>query len=249
MEIASLLESIEEEKKSFSDNKLHFVFKWDWEYEKSLNFQKHAHAFVQKHPDHKVLIFCSHPPCFTMGRGLQKKQGKVIDGLVETDVEKGLKYPTYKINRGGGLTFHYPGQIIIYPILKLGGKNPSLSELADLLFQSAAQVIHSQYGVLPEISRGDLIGIWLNDEGVDHKKKIASFGIGIERFITQHGFALNLKQHEIFDYLKSLFPCGLKGSEYSNLESVLLKGEKDSTESIDRDLFTKELVSSLAQQL
>lgn len=205
---------------------LYLFKKWNWDYQQTLDFQKACHQFIQEHPDKRILILCNHPTCFTMGRGLQKKAGKVIEGLVPTEETGNLPFPCYKINRGGGLTYHYPGQLIIYPILKLGGKNPSLSELSDLLFDPIIKAAQEHSNLTLSKKRGDLIGLWTEGES---SQKVASFGIGIERFITQHGIAVNIEDGEIFSALKQMYPCGLEGRVYSYFNQV-----SDSLVSVDQ---------------
>ena len=71
--------------------------KFNWYYNQTLDFQKHCHKFIQDNPEMRILILCNHPTCFTMGRGLQKKAGKVIEGLVPTEETGNLPFPCYKI--------------------------------------------------------------------------------------------------------------------------------------------------------
>lgn len=215
--------------------------KWNWSYDKALEFQCDSLKFIQQNPHKKILILCNHPTCFTMGRGLQKKAGKVIQGLTPTEDFSGLPFPVHKINRGGGLTYHYPGQLIIYPIMKLGGKNPSLSELADLVFDSLIQVIQEKTDLKLSKKKGDLIGLWTVGE---RTKKIASFGIGIERFITQHGVALNIEDGEIFKVLAKMHPCGLEGSIYDFLNSLIQTPTPTSVETLST-AFEEHLLSKI----
>ena len=217
------------------------VQRWEWEYEEAHQFQKLAHQYVLEDPSKVIIILCNHPTCFTMGRGLQKKSGKVIENLIETSFEdrQNFPYPVYKINRGGGLTYHYPGQLIIYPIFKLGGQNPSLSLLAKNLFTSLIDASKEIAGVELYENSGDLIGLWTKT--IMGEKKLASFGVGIERFITQHGVAFNLKHGEVFDYLKSIYPCGINGGVYSHLEE--LRKELISLSSFQKSLELKLLNS------
>ena len=114
----------------FENNSL-IVTKWDWDYKEALDFQKQAVQTLKESPKLQVFIFCSHPHCFTNGRGLQKRAGKVVPGLVEFDknIISELPYPYHEISRGGGLTFHYPGQWIFYPIVNLTAKKFTLPVL------------------------------------------------------------------------------------------------------------------------
>lgn len=224
------------------------IKKWNWDYPQALDFQKLAHQYVNEDNARMVLVICNHPTCFTMGRGLQKKSGKTIENLVETSLEESqnFPYPVYKINRGGGLTYHYPGQLIVYPILKLGGSRPSLSELAKMIFNSLIKATKELTGIDLHENSGDLIGLWAKTNLGD--RKLASFGIGIERFITQHGVAFNLENGEVFDFLKTIYPCGLNGNTYQFLNSISKENLiVDEFSEIFKKYFFKDISSHMIQ--
>ena len=95
---------------SFVENQTLYLTKWNWDYQDFLIFQKNAQKLVQHNRKLRVYIFCNHPHCFTLGRGNERGR----DDLVSFDekLEIGLKYPLHKIHRGGGISFHFPGQWI-----------------------------------------------------------------------------------------------------------------------------------------
>lgn len=188
------------------------IEKWGWDYERTLKFQLLAQQFVKKNPHYKIFIFCNHPPLYTIGRGLQKHKGQVAVGLQEmsNDLLCKLKFPIHKIHRGGGLTFHHPGQWIFYPITAL---TPSwgLSRHFDWILKSTTDLLKQLFN-LPVEAKRDTAGIWIG------KQKIASVGIGVDHLITSHGLALNLLPHfEMKQDMQSIHPCGLPPTLYSSI--------------------------------
>lgn len=202
---------------SFIDERTVIVTKWDWEYSLAHKFQKAALTLVQETPHLRVLICCSHPEVLTNGRGLQKpRKGESFD-LVEFDPTKfpELPYPLFQIERGGGLTFHHPGQFIFYPILKLNPKSLSLSLMTDQIFDFSIDVL-SDWGVRNAHHENKLLGLW------HHDKKLASMGIAIEKLTTYHGMALNIKSNNrMLSALNSLSPCGLSSDIYTSVENLV----------------------------
>lgn len=196
------------------DENTYIVTKWNWDYEKALAFQQAAQKEVLNKKNLSIFICTSHPHCFTMGRGLQKIQGKVIDGLVEATEEqlKLLPFPLYQIRRGGGLTFHYAGQFIFYPIVNLNNSKWNLSALVNKVMNSAKTVL----GVDSiSLKSGELMGLWFENQ------KMASVGIEINRFVTMHGMALSLiHDEEMFQALGSFNPCGLQSQTYTSVEKL-----------------------------
>jgi lipoyl(octanoyl) transferase len=192
------------------------VTKWNWDYSVSHRFQKKALDLVQENPRLKILICCNHPEVLTNGRGLQKpKKGETFH-LIEFDSEqvKNSKYPLHQIERGGGLTFHHPGQFIFYPLVRLNPKTLSLSIMINQIFDVTSQVLKG-WGIKNLNHENQLLGLW--HEG----KKVASMGIAINKLTTFHGMALNiLNNHEMMHSLQSLNPCGLNIKTYTSVESL-----------------------------
>lgn len=193
------------------------VKKWNWDYSQAHAFQRHCVGLLQEHPQVRVLIMTSHPRLFTNGRGLQKpKKGESFE-LVDFDprLTDRLPFPLFQIERGGGLTFHHPGQFVFYPIVKLHPQKLSLSKMIDDIFETAKLSLEA-WGVTGLSTENKLLGLWHGHH------KLASMGIAIERMTTFHGMALNLKaDQEMSAALDSLNPCGLSAKTYQAVEDLV----------------------------
>jgi lipoyl(octanoyl) transferase len=195
------------------DERTTIVKKWNWDYSQAHAFQKYSVAHLQENPRERILICCSHPRVLTNGRGLQKpRKGEVLN-LKEFRASDypALPFPLHQIERGGGLTFHHPGQFIFYPIVKLNPQTLSLSKMVDDIFESAMSVLKIE-GL---DHQNKLMGLWQDD------KKIASMGIAIEKLTTYHGMALNyFKDEEMKKALTLLNPCGMSAETYTSVEEI-----------------------------
>jgi lipoyl(octanoyl) transferase len=199
------------------DERTLVVTKWNWDYASALDFQRRCVKLLGDFPRNRVLICCNHPRVFTHGRGLQKpRKGEVLE-LKDFDLSKkdSLPYPLYEIERGGGLTFHHPGQFIFYPILKLNPASLSLSTMIDEIFQFSKEVLED-WGINEVSSENKLLGLWRG------QKKLASMGIAIEKLTTFHGMALNLFwDEEMMKALRAINPCGLEANTYSSVDQFV----------------------------
>jgi lipoyl(octanoyl) transferase len=199
------------------DSRTVIVRKWNWDYTLSHRFQRAALELVQATPNLRILICCNHPQILTNGRGIQKpRKGEALN-LVEfkVDQHKNLPYPFFQIERGGGLTFHHPGQFIFYPILKLNPASLSLSKLINQIFDISTDVLRS-WGLEGVTHQHQLLGLW------HQEKKIASMGIAIEKLTTFHGMALNLSSNiTMLEALNNLNPCGLRAETYTSVEALI----------------------------
>ncbi len=199
------------------DQRTVVVTKWNWDYGLAHRFQRRALELVQQTPQLRILICCSHPEVLTHGRGLQKpRKGETLE-LVDFDLgaHPNLPYPLHQIERGGGLTFHHPGQFIFYPILKLNPATLSLSRMIDEIFDFSINVL-TGWGVEGLHHQNKLLGLW------HHDRKLASMGIAIEKLTTFHGMALNLRENsEMIRALSALNPCGLTAETYTAVEKLM----------------------------
>lgn len=199
------------------DERTLVVTKWNWDYASALEFQRRCVQLLGDFPKNRILICCSHPRVFTHGRGLQKpRKGEVLE-LKDFDLSKKdrLPYPLFEIERGGGLTFHHPGQFIFYPIVKLNPATLSLSKMIDEIFLFSKEVLED-WGIKNLSSENKLLGLWLGH------KKLASMGIAIEKFTTFHGMALNLfRDEEMMKALQAINPCGLEATTYSSADQFI----------------------------
>ncbi|PIP89557.1 MAG: lipoyl(octanoyl) transferase [Bdellovibrionales bacterium CG12_big_fil_rev_8_21_14_0_65_38_15] len=153
------------------------------------------------------LMVCSHPLVFTMGRGDRQNTNLGLESNFEN-------VKVIPINRGGGLTFHAPNQIIFYPVMKLTstyGLNEHLCMLAKTFQETLKPNINLNYKRNP-------LGLWYQEQ------KLASIGIELKRFVTRHGLAFNLNRIPIdHSLLGELNPCGLSATTYTSLEDLGIK--------------------------
>jgi lipoyl(octanoyl) transferase len=228
----------EEGKVSIAGDVLTFEL-FNWEYSEFLLFQKTAQEFIRKNRKLKIYIFCNHPHCFTLGRGNERGE----EGLVEfnPEITRTLSFPVHSIHRGGGITFHYPGQWIFYPIVSINERY-NLDDHMCWLLKSVSSVIRNHYGVEKVLSAKKLMGIWIE------KKKLASIGVGMNRFVTEHGLALNLvSDSKMFSELQKINPCGMDSTTYTCLDLLLGNKPEDLVAEFNQE-FNSFLVSELKNQ-
>ncbi|MDH4468261.1 MAG: hypothetical protein QE271_09395 [Bacteriovoracaceae bacterium] len=198
---------------------------WNTPYLEVESLQQKIIEKLRIDPKQKYLLVGSHPHCFTMGRGLQKKDGEILENLTEFDELKTQQqfpdWPFYKSSRAGGMTFHHPNQIIIYPLVNLNFVKISLPKIMFLLLESCKISVQDHLqdyvfdGNLLEVKKEPL-GLWLS-QGAS-KRKIASIGMALDHFVTCHGLALNLAfDQKVKDMLNQNYPCGLPGDTYAPL--------------------------------
>jgi lipoate-protein ligase B len=154
-----------------------------------------------------TLLLLEHPDVITFGRGA--RGGNVH--LSEAELHA-AGYDVFHVGRGGDVTWHGPGQLVGYPILDLGSRERDvhvyLRRLEGLLID-----VLGEFGI-PAGRRDRRAGVWL-----DERRKIASIGVGLRRWVTIHGFALNVCcDLSRFD---AIVPCGLRGVEMTSMAEVL----------------------------
>ncbi|WP_431165879.1 lipoyl(octanoyl) transferase LipB [Tenacibaculum halocynthiae] len=165
-------------------------------------------------------LFVEHPHVYTLG-----KSGDFNNLLLNENQlkEKGATF--YKINRGGDITYHGPGQIVGYPILDLENFFTDIHKYLRLL-EEAIILTLAEYGIKSERSEGET-GVWL-DVGTPFARKICAMGIRASRWVTMHGFALNVNAN--LGYFDNIIPCGIRGKAVTSMEVEL--GEKVSEEAV-----------------
>jgi lipoyl(octanoyl) transferase len=158
-------------------------------------------------------LFVEHPHVYTLG-----KSGDLSNLLLTEKqlAEKGATF--YKINRGGDITYHGPGQIVGYPILDLENFFTDIHKYLRLLEESIILTI-AEYGLKGERSAGET-GVWL-DVGTPFARKICALGIRSSRWVTMHGFALNVNTN--LGYFDHIIPCGIRGKAVASMEAELGK--------------------------
>ena len=152
------------------------------------------------------LLVCEHDPVITMGRGTDKNNLLVSR---ESLREKGIDL--FEIERGGDITFHGPGQVILYPIINLQNREKDAHKyLRDL--ESVAIKALNELGLKAGIKKG-LTGIWVNDQ------KIGAVGVAVSRWVTYHGLALNVNTD--LDYFRLIKPCGITEYPVGSISRLL----------------------------
>jgi len=167
------------------------------------------------------LIFCEHPAVYTLG-----KSGKIEHLLLD---EKGLldnHARFYKINRGGDITYHGPGQLVGYPILNLDYFFTDIHKYLRLL-EEAVILTLADYKITAGRSEGQT-GVWLESDNPFKARKICAMGVRCSRWVTMHGFAFNVNTN-LADF-KNIVPCGIDDKAVTSMEAEL--GEKVNIESV-----------------
>lgn len=161
-------------------------------------------------PNH--LLFCSHPHVYTLGKS-GKPENLLLDqkGLAAKDA----KY--YKINRGGDITYHGPGQLVGYPILDLDNFFTDIHKYLRFL-EEAVILTLAEY----EITAGridGLTGVWLDHIAQENPRKICALGVKSSRWVTMHGFAFNINTD--LDYFNNIIPCGIDDKAVTSMQKEL----------------------------
>lgn len=156
-------------------------------------------------------LFVEHPHVYTLG-----KSGDLNNLLLNKEQLKKKGATFYKINRGGDITYHGPGQIVGYPILDLENFFTDIHKYLRLLEETIILTI-AEYGIKGTRSEGET-GVWL-DVGTPFARKICAMGIRSSRWVTMHGFALNANVD--LGYFDNIIPCGIRGKAVTSMEAEL----------------------------
>jgi lipoyl(octanoyl) transferase len=171
-------------------------------------------------------IFVEHPHVYTLGKSGDFSNLLLNEAQLK---EKGAVF--YKINRGGDITYHGPGQIVGYPILDLENFFTDIHKYLRFLEEVIIKTL-AEYGIQSERSEGET-GVWL-DVGTPFARKICAMGIRSSRWVTMHGFALNVNTN--LGYFDNIIPCGIRGKAVTSLEAEL--GRKIDLEEVKEKILT-----------
>lgn len=158
-------------------------------------------------------LFVEHPHVYTLG-----KSGDLSNLLLNEQQLQQKDATFYKINRGGDITYHGPGQIVGYPILDLENFFTDIHKYLRLLEETIILTL-ADFGLKSERSPGET-GVWL-DVGTPFARKICAMGIRSSRWVTMHGFALNANVD--LGYFDNIIPCGIRGKAVTSMEAELGK--------------------------
>ncbi len=220
--------------KTFALEKHHVVFKdlgiinykdaWDYQEEllkKNLEIKSEARkaecfepsAFSFQQPSTiNYLLFCEHPSVYTLG-----KSGHIENVLLSEQEMEEKEVEFFRTNRGGDITFHGLQQLVGYPILDLEkfsiGVSKYLYGLEEVIILTIAE-----YGIKGDRSKGET-GVWIDPEKPGIERKICAMGIRCSRWITMHGFALNVNTD--LSYFNNIIPCGIANKQVTSIEKEL----------------------------
>jgi lipoyl(octanoyl) transferase len=160
----------------------------------------------------QYLLFCEHPHVYTLG-----KSGDENNLLIHKDFLKKINATYYKTNRGGDITYHGPGQIVGYPILDLESLGIGLKQYVHLL-EEAMILLLAGNGITATRMEG-ATGVWLDVDHPVKARKICAIGVRSSRYVTMHGFALNVNTN--LDYFTYINPCGFDTKGVTSMEKEL----------------------------
>jgi len=200
-------------------------YKETWDYQETLfkeildlKIRNRREELSLETPNYFLLV--EHPHVYTLG-----KSGDFENLLIPKDKLAEIGATFYKINRGGDITYHGPGQIVGYPILDLENFFTDIHKYLRFLEEMVILTL-AEYGLKAERSKGET-GVWL-DVGTPFARKICAMGVRASRWVTMHGFALNVNSD--LGYFDHMIPCGIKDKEVTSLNVELGKAEISMTE-------------------
>ena len=200
---------------------------WDYQervFAKTLAIKSNNRANNENRSTRNYLVFCEHPHVYTLGKNGDKNNLLVTEKILKN---KGADF--YKINRGGDITYHGPGQIVGYPILDLENFFTDIHKYLRLL-EEAIILTLKDYAIKAERSDGET-GVWI-DAGTKKARKICALGVKSSRWVTMHGFAFNVNSD--LSYFENIIPCGIADKKVTSLERE--KGYKINIEEVKNKL-------------
>ncbi len=200
-------------------------YKQTWDYQEQL-FKSIVDTKIKNRREdaglgtNNYFLFVEHPHVYTLG-----KSGDMSNLLVDEAQLKAKNASFYKVNRGGDITYHGPGQIVGYPILDLDNFFTDIHKYLRFLEEMIILTL-AEYGLKAERSPGET-GVWL-DVGTPFARKICAMGVRASRWVTMHGFALNVNAN--LGYFDLMIPCGIRGKAVTSLNVELGKQTVDEAE-------------------
>lgn len=155
------------------------------------------------------LLFCEHPHVFTLG-----KSGEEQNLLVKKEDLHTIEATYYHSNRGGDITYHGPGQLVVYPVIDLENFFTDIHQYMRLLEESVIQTL-KEFNISAGRIKG-LTGVWLDSELETTARKICALGVKTSRWVTLHGLAFNVNSH--LEYFGYIVPCGIQDKAVTSLE-------------------------------
>lgn len=164
-------------------------------------------------PTKNYILFCEHPHVYTLG-----KSGKADHLLLNETQLKEADATYYQINRGGDITYHGPGQLVVYPIFDLDYFFTDIHKYMRFLEEAVIQTL-AEYGIKGERSNG-LTGVWIEPE-TKNARKICAMGVKCSRWVTMHGIGFNINSD--LSYFSNIIPCGIEDKSVTSMQKELGK--------------------------
>lgn len=188
-----------------------------WDYQEQLfqdtiaiKTQNRTLSVEEQVPTKNYLLFCQHPHVYTLG-----KSGKPEHLLVDEQTLEQKQATFYKINRGGDITYHGPGQLVGYPILDLDNFFTDIHKYMRFL-EEAIILTLADFGIKAGRIAG-LTGVWIDYEEQIRPRKICAMGVKSSRWVTMHGFALNVNTD--LQWFSNIVPCGIEDKAVTSIEA------------------------------
>lgn len=186
-------------------------YKQAWDHQEE-QFEKVMQNKMTSNGDLHYLLFCEHPHVYTLG-----KSGEGSNLLISDEMLKRIDATYYRINRGGDITYHGPGQIVVYPIFNLEAFGINLKDYIHKLEEVIIKFL-KDYGINATRLEG-ATGVWLDVGVPGRERKICAIGVRASRFVTMHGLAFNINTNlEYFSYIN---PCGFIDKGVTSLQKEL----------------------------
>tara|TARA_B100000927_G_scaffold291438_1_gene293665 strand:- start:1602 stop:2306 length:705 start_codon:yes stop_codon:yes gene_type:complete len=192
-------------------------YKESWDYQTNLfDSIVQQKIFNRKNPENQkitenYLLFCEHPHVFTLGKSGSEENLLIKGSQLK---EKGANY--YKINRGGDITYHGPGQLVVYPIFDLDHFFTDIHKYLRYL-EEAVILTLQEYGIKGERVDG-LTGVWI-DGNQPSARKICAIGVKSSRWVTMHGIGFNINSH--LEYFNYIVPCGIDDKAVTSIKNEI----------------------------
>lgn len=177
------------------------------EYKEAHDLQLKILKLSQQETIGNVLLILEHSPVLTIGIN-----GKDNNILIKENVLAEMGVKVFRSNRGGDVTYHGPGQVVAYPIINLKHFGKSVKEYVRLLEETSIRLLTEEYGVCADRKPG-FPGVWVESN------KITAIGCAVKRWVTMHGFALNVNTN--LEHFKWINPCGFTDKGVTSLEKLL----------------------------
>lgn len=190
-----------------------------WDYQTSLfnSILKTKATNTELSPEQQIetenfLIFCEHPHVYTIG-----KNGDENNLLIKQEHLKDIQASFFPINRGGDITYHGPGQQVVYFVIDLENFFTDIHRFMRLLEESVILTLE-EFGIASERIEG-LTGVWITSPDIRKARKICAMGVKTSRWVTMHGLALNV--YPDLSYFKNIIACGINDKEVTSMAMEL----------------------------